>query len=346
MSAGAQAPGWHWAPTTSAIPLLAGSTVSATVVRGALHVLTPHADGSMVSHARIDVDDQLELLADLPLRSVSGVAARGDAMQVAGARAGDNLPVVCSVAADGELTGTIVLPTPAPVAGWPLLVGGEAPRYVVWATGDLLDATVWLAELNTGRLLSRAPVLSGTGVLSMRAGSADGAVDVLAYGQELRFARLRRDVVEIDRVLDMPGSSAGQLLAGAVLTPAAAHAFRVWQPLSDSVRTLELPEPPERASSRAQHLRLIAAPGRPDLLAWQTHLPDDFSIRADEEDAPRRVHGVSVRGWLAPFDRTRWELGSSSEVPSSSAPPLIEWVGERLALVRPAAGIVQVLLSE
>src|SRR5437762_14278789 len=105
MSAGAQAPRWHWAPTTSPKPLLAGSTVSATVVRGALHVLTPHADGSMVSHGRLDMDDQLELLADLPLRSVSGVAAKGDAMLVAGARAGDNLPVVGSVAAAGELRG-------------------------------------------------------------------------------------------------------------------------------------------------------------------------------------------------------------------------------------------------
>jgi hypothetical protein len=341
MDARAQAPRWHWAPATNESPQRAGSSLHAAVVKDRLHVLTPRADGSAVTHARLD-GDRLLPLPDAPLRSLSGVAALGDSVLVAGARPGDDAPVVLVLDPGGELKTAHVLPCPAPVAGWPLL----AAPHVVWATGDLLDATVWLADVTSKGPVRPIRLVSGVGVLGFQAGiGADGAVDVLCYGQNLHFARWRQGSLVVERVLDAAGNSATALLAGSVLTPSAAHAFRAWDPETDRAHTLELPAPPERAAARARHARLVSAPGQPDVLAWQTHLPDDTSVRVEHEGSSRRVHGVSVRGWLAPFDRVEWKVGPSEELPSSSAPPVLGWVGERLALVGVAAGVVQVLLG-
>jgi hypothetical protein len=314
------------------------------VAGGRLHVLASYPDGSGASHLRLD-ETALTRVGDLPLRSVTGTIDSGSGLLVCGAATTGDAPVVCRLdAADVEV---MRLVPAGPVAAWPQLVGTDADgrRYVVWATGGLLDASVWLAEVEAHRVEAAINVLGGVGTLAFRTAGTNNAMDVLCYGDALDFARWRPDGHRFERRLQTANDSAATLLGGAVVSPTSSHAFDVWDVESDEHRVLELPEPPERASAQARHLRLAAAPDQADALYWETHLPDDFRMRLEDEST-RMVHGFSVRGWLGQLDRQTWRISDVVEVPASSSPPLVTWIDGQLALVDTEAGVIQVRLAE
>jgi len=230
------------------------------------------------------------------------------------------------------------------VAGWPVLVATGTERYVVWAAGELLNACVWLSPVGADGLYDPVCVVEGVGTMSFHVSATDSAVDVLCYGDGLDFARWDHQQVKIKRRLQTGNDSAAGLLDGGVFWPTAAHTFSVWDSDADVERTLQLPDPPERASSRSRHLRLVRSAGEPDLVYWETHLPDDFSIRIGE-DMSRIVHGSSIRAWLAPLNRVTWQVGTASELPATSRPALFAWVDGELAMVRAVSGTLEVTLG-
>ena len=339
---------WRWRPTQVRSPQLVGSSLSAASVAGHLHVLVSRPDAGGVSHSRLDGGSLVEL-PDVGLRSISGSIDAGaeNALLVCGARVGKDLPAVCRVDAAGETTKTTDLPRASPVAAWPRLVSIGAERYAVWASGGLLDASVWLSAVGPGGLSEPVCLLEGAGTMSFHVSATRSAVDVLCYGDRLDFVRWgqRQLAIEVKRTLQTDNDAAAGLLDGVVFWPKAAHSFSIWDARSDEQRTLELPEPPERASSRSRHLRLVSSEGQPDLVYWETHLPDDFRVRLGD-DGSRIVHGSIIRAWLAPLDRVGWQVGLVSELPGSSSPPLLAWVEGGLAVARAVSGTIEVTLGE
>lgn len=339
---------WRWRTVSSQPPQLAGGSVATAISGGRLHVLASRPEGGAVSHSRLD-GMSLRTCPEVPLRSVTGAigVSSDDALLVCGAHADGDAPVVCHLDPSGEVANILRLPRSSPVAAWPRLVATEATgkRYVVWATGELLDAQVWLADVSGERLAEPVNVLDRVGTLGFYATAAGNAVHVLCYGDALDFARWRADQPALKRRLQTPRDSAATLLGGAVVWPTASHTFAVWDVQKDERRGLELHEPPERASAPARHLRLLRVPEQGDLLYWETHLPDDFPRRLDD-DSVRMVHGVSVRAWLAKLDRAHWRVTEAVEVPASESPPFLAWLDGRVALVRAVSGVIEVALGE
>jgi hypothetical protein len=332
-----------WRTASSQSPHVAGSSFATAVVHGQLHVVASGADGKGASHLRLD-EASLSDIGEVPLRSVTGAIDAEGGLLACGARVGDDAPVVCRLDRSGQSVEVMPLASVGAVAAWPRLVGTPRGRYVVWATGELLDATVWLSEVKADRLAEPVKVLEGVGTFAFHAAGSANGVDVLCYGETLDFARWQTDAA-LKRRLQTTNDSAATLLDGAVLWPTARHTFDVWLVEPDEHRVLELPEPPERASAQARHLRLAAEPHEDAVLYWETHLPDDFRMRMDD-DSSRMVHGFSVRAWLGHFDRQTWRVTDAIEVRASSAQPSVAWVGGTLALVDSDAGVLEVRLAE
>jgi hypothetical protein len=108
-----------------------------------------------------------------------------------------------------------------------------------------------------------------------------------------------------------------------VLTPAGGHRLHVWDTVTGTSHELDLPEPPEAGSARADSPRLLVPS---DLLVWSTRVPDT--------DA-RQVRVLASRGWVAELDRSSWQVGPAAALPTGA--PVVVALGESLVVVGPAA---------
>jgi hypothetical protein len=176
----------------------------------------------------------------------------------------------------------------------------------VWATGGD-PATIHCAVLTGTRLEVRATVATACPWTVQAAASGHGSdvldvLDVLAQTPAgTTFTRIGGDPPPA------PDLRSGALLSpGAVLTPAGGHRVRAWNTATGASHELDLPEPPEGGSARADGPRLLVPS---DLLVWSTRVPDT--------DA-RQVRVLASRGWVARLDRSSWRLGPAAELPTGS----------------------------
>ncbi len=213
--------GWRYVPIAG-VPVGAGPF--ATRVGDRVHVFAARPGGDGVNHVAIAENGSHEVLAPLPLRSVSGVAAGTDGPVVAGGRLADSAAVVL---AGGEN----VLAERHEIAAWPVPVDGD-PARVVLAAGQA-PATVWVCTPGEG---SRSVLLADV-VLGLQAAAAPGGVDLLCETSVgARFLRIVGDV-RLERA--MP--------SGSYLSPGAVLAVRppgieIWSPDTDTRRQIPLRE--------------------------------------------------------------------------------------------------------
>ncbi len=339
MTGGREPTAWRWRSLPQTPPVRVGASLLGVVAWERLHLVTPRPDGAALLHAAVASTGRQELLPELPLRSLSGLAATPDRLVVAGARRGDDAPVLCLVDEDGTPGKLVEVPHGTPVAAWPVPVAAGGAVLVVWAAGRD-EATVWAGELHAERVEARLLLRTG-GPLTLQAAACREAVDVLCRGPRLRFARWERAHLEVDEVLDVPASA--ELVPGAVLSPAAPHAFHVWEPGHGGGWLLALPKPPEGGSARARRPRVVSAAGQPDLLAWVTEVPDDLGGGVPGEV---RVHVLTSRTWLAPLDRGAWTVGPAAEVPVAGPPDTVTWLGGSIAVVGSGRGLASVVLGQ
>jgi hypothetical protein len=307
-------PGWQWTIVSMPDVLTYEGASAATAAGGQVHLFAVRRDGKGVCHVAIAMDATATLLADLPLRSVSGAAAGVAGPLVGGARLRDDAPVVCSTElSSGDVT---VLELPGydgpeggrGLAAWPVPVSGEPPA-VVWATGQN-PATVLMASVSDDHLTRSADRFATSAVWSLqavRAPGGNGAVDVLCGTPDgAEFAQLGGDPVQ----LPLPSFNSGAVLCeGAILAPVDGYRVMVWDTVGLSQREVVLPRAPEGGNARVVAPHFFA---RPRLLVWETQVPD-----SDVGPGGESIRLLSSRTWMASVDES-WHVGTAVELPTGT----------------------------
>jgi hypothetical protein len=336
---------WRWTAVGTTLPsgfgMLPTAGVAVTTTGEVAHLLATEADGSRVRHYTVTAGGGVDRRPDLPLRSVSSVVAEGDGIAVAGARTGDDAPVVCRVRPTGEAT-LVDVPRAFPVAAWPVLArsgtdpAGAAPQdmWVVWAVGRD-PAELCSGVLADGGIEDRAPRIPTRIVLDLQVATAPGGIDVLwqsADGVAFRRIGGGGDVPEVPEL-----SGGASLSPGVVLTPRPGHRVAIWNTLTGARGEIVLPAPPEGENSQVMSARTLSASARPlSHLVWWT--------RTAAEDATGSGGlSATTRGWIAALDPETWSAGPATELPGGSGTvvalhdrllvvpagqPLAGWIGD------------------
>jgi hypothetical protein len=338
---------WQW---RAAILPWNASLAAAVVAGRRAHLFGVPADGGPVRQAAVGPDGVAVALPDLPLISVSGVSAGPGGPLAAGARIGDQAPVLCTVDADSGQARTLDLPTPELAAeqsdaapklaaeqsdaapklaaersdAAPKLAAEQpnaAPKLAAWPVpvGGDVPAVVWAtgrdpATVHFG-MVTPAGLQAHPAALTTRTVWSIQAVPAPGGVEVLYSGASGTAYARIGQnaviVEPTPIASGAVLCPGAVFTPTGPRCFSVWDTTTGAHRELTLPEPAEGANAQVTAPQLLSDAG---LLVWRTEVPDIAESRSSE----RPVRTVSSRGWVAQLDPVSWQVGPVAQLPDGS----------------------------